>query len=101
MIAVLRVVAVIVIPVKTAERKIGVYFVFGFYLVGIMANGSNDLVNVHLADLRRIVGNGKFFCLRIPRSLLDTFGIERRLDAFLAHRTVAVNFDRRLDGLGL
>jgi hypothetical protein len=49
MVAVIR---VAVIAVETTERKVGIDFVFSLHLVGVVANGGDDVVDIDFGYLR-------------------------------------------------
>lgn len=89
----------VVVAIEAAERKVCVDFIFRLHLVGIVACGGNDLVDLELGEFRRIIDYGEFLGLGVPRSCLDAFRVERCFDALLAHAAVAVDFDLRFFGL--
>jgi hypothetical protein len=86
-------IAVIVVPIKAAERKLCVYLVFGFHFVSVMTRGSNQIVNLLLRKFPVVVHNFEIFAFRIPIGDLDAREIKRRFNPILAHGTVSKNLD--------
>ena len=94
-------VAVIMIPVQTAERKFCIDFVFGFDAVSIVTGCGDQIVDLRLGDFAIVVDNLKILGLGVPARNFYARMIECRFNTVLAHDAVSRNFDIGFGGFPL
>src|SRR5687768_13395779 len=94
-------IAVIVVPIKTAERKLRVYFVLGFDFICVVTRRSDKIMDLLFRKFPVVKYNFEIFAFSIPIGNLDAWNIKRRFNPVLAHATVSKNLDIGFCGFSL